>query len=164
MFFLSGVARYLFLPLAEAVVFAMLASYILSRTLVPTLLMWFYQHLQYHGHGADPSAVKPWVRPFVLLGGGFEHGFHRLRERYGDLLRVLLTHRLAFGAAFLSFCAASFLLVPWLGQDFFPAVDAGAMRLHVRASTGTRIEETALLIDRVESAIRREIPQKTSRV
>jgi multidrug efflux pump subunit AcrB len=158
MFFLSGVARYLFLPLAEAVVFAMLASYALTRTLVPTLLMWFYQHLQYHGHGADPATVKPWVRPFAILGNAFEQRFDHFREHYRSLLGWVLARRLAFGATFLGFCAASLLLIPVLGQDFFPSVDAGIFRLHVRAHTGTRIEETAVLIDRVEDALRREIP------
>jgi multidrug efflux pump subunit AcrB len=160
MFFLTGVARYLFVPLAEAVVFAMLASYVLSRTLVPTLVMWFYRHVEYHGHAADPASVQSWARPFVQLGNRFEQGFDRFRERYRDLLGWILAHRLAFGVGFLAFCVASFLLVPFLGQDFFPAVDAGVLRLHVRASTGTRIEESAGLIDRIESAIRREIPPK----
>ena len=160
MFFLAGVARYLFVPLAEAVVFAMLASYVLSRTLVPTLVMWFYRHVEYHGHAADPASVQSWARPFVQLGNRFEQGFDRFRERYRDLLGWILAHRLAFGVGFLAFCVASFLLVPFLGQDFFPAVDAGVLRLHVRASTGTRIEESAGLIDRIESAIRREIPPR----
>ena len=160
MFFLTGVARYLFVPLAEAVVFAMLASYVLSRTLVPTLVMWFYRHVEYHGHAADPASVQLWARPFVQLGNRFEQGFDRFRERYRDLLGWILAHRLAFGVGFLAFCVASFLLVPFLGQDFFPAVDAGVLRLHVRASTGTRIEESAGLIDRIESAIRREIPPR----
>ena len=160
MFFLTGVARYLFVPLAEAVVFAMLASYVLSRTLVPTLVMWFYRHVEYHGHAADPASVQSWARPFVQLGNRFEQRFDRFRERYRDLLGWILAHRLAFGVGFLAFCVASFLLVPFLGQDFFPAVDAGVLRLHVRASTGTRIEESAGLIDRIESAIRREIPPK----
>ena len=160
MFFLTGVARYLFVPLAEAVVFAMLASYVLSRTLVPTLVMWFYQHVEYHGYAADPASVQSWARPFVQLGNRFEQGFDRFRERYRDLLGWILAHRLAFGVGFLAFCVASFLLVPFLGQDFFPAVDAGVLRLHVRASTGTRIEESAGLIDRIESAIRREIPPR----
>jgi multidrug efflux pump subunit AcrB len=160
MFFLTGVARYLFVPLAEAVVFAMLASYVLSRTLVPTLVMWFYRHVEYHGHAADPASVQSWPRPFVQLGNRFEQGFDRFRERYRDLLGWILAHRLAFGVGFLAFCVASFLLVPFLGQDFFPAVDAGVLRLHVRASTGTRIEESAGLIDRIESAIRREIPPR----
>jgi multidrug efflux pump subunit AcrB len=160
MFFLSGVARYLFLPLAEAVVFAMLASYALTRTLVPTLLQWFYQNLQYHGHGADPATVKPWARPFSALANGFEQSFDRFRERYRRLLGWVLARRLAFGGTFLAFCAASLLLAPILGQDFFPSVDAGIFRLHVRAHTGTRIEETAVLIDHVEAAIRREIPAR----
>jgi multidrug efflux pump subunit AcrB len=89
---------------------------------------------------------------------GFELGFDRFRKSYQNLLGWILAHRLAFGAAFLAFCAASFLLVPFLGQDFFPSVDAGLFRLHVRAHTGTRVEETAALVDRVETAIRREIP------
>src|SRR5208282_172962 len=137
MFFLAGVARYLFLPFAEAVVFAMLASYALTRTLVPTLVMWFYRHTQYHGHAADPATVKSWVRPFVQLANRFEQGFDRFRQRYRDLLGLALSHRLAFGTVFLGFCLASFLLVQFLGQDFFPSVDAGIFRLHVRAHTGT---------------------------
>jgi len=160
MFFLAGVARYLFVPLAEAVVFAMLASYTLSRTLVPTLVMWFYRHVQYHGHAADPASAQSWARPFVRLANRFEQGFDRFRQRYRDLLGWILAHRLACGAGFLAFCVASFLLIPFLGQDFFPAVDAGVLRLHVRASTGTRIEESAELIDRIEGAIRREIPPR----
>jgi multidrug efflux pump subunit AcrB len=127
---------------------------------VPTLLMWFYQHLQYHGHGADPAAVKPWLRPFVVLGNGFEQGFDRFRERYRSLLAWVLARRLVFGGVFLAFCAASLLLIPVLGEDFFPSVDAGIFRLHVRAHTGTRIEETAVLIDNVEAAIRRQIPAR----
>ena len=160
MFFLAGVARYLFVPLAEAVVFAMLASYALSRTLVPTLVMWFYRHVQYHGHAADPASVRSWARPFVLVANHFEQGFDRFRQRYRELLGGILAHRLVFGVGFLAFCVASFLLVPFLGQDFFPAVDAGVLRLHVRAGTGTRIEESAGLVDRIESAIRREIPHR----
>jgi multidrug efflux pump subunit AcrB len=160
MFFLGGVARYLFVPLAEAVVFAMLASYALTRTVVPTMVMWFYRHIQYQGHAADPSAVKRWLRPFVKLANGFEKAFDRLKESYGNLLRSILSHRAAFSVAFLSFCIASWLLVPFLGQNFFPTVDAGTLRLHVRAPTGTRIEQTAKLVDEVEAAIRREIPAK----
>jgi multidrug efflux pump subunit AcrB len=160
MFFLTGVARYLFLPLAEAVVFAMLASYALSRTLVPTLVRWFYRHHAYHGLTPDPGSVKPWVRPFVKLGGGFERWFDRLRERYGKLLATVLAHRGAFVAVFLVFCIGSLLLAPLLGRDFFPNVDAGSFRLHVRARTGTRIEESAVLVDRIEAAIRRHIPAR----
>lgn len=158
MFFLSGVARYLFVPLAEAVVFAMLASYMLSRTLVPTLVMWFYRHVQYHGPAVNPASVKPWVRPLVRLTDRFEHRFDRLRQHYRDLLNRALAHRVAFAGAFLVFCGASLLLIPVLGQDFFPSVDAGMFELHVRAPTGTRIEQMAEDVDHVENAIRQRIP------
>ena len=158
MFFLTGVARYLFVPLAEAVVFAMLASYALSRTLVPTMVMWFYRHHAYHGHLADPNKVAPWLRPFARLQDRFEKAFDRFRENYRTLLGVIFEHRIAFTAGFLAFCIGSCLLVPTLGQDFFPSVDAGTFRLHVRVRSGTRIEETAKAIDEIEAAIRREIP------
>ncbi len=158
MFFLSGVARYLFVPLAEAVVFAMLASYALSRTLIPTLVMWFYRNIRYQGHGADPKTVSPWLRPFARLQWSFEAWFTRFREGYRRLLGGVLAHRFAFVILFLTFCAGSWLLLPQLGQDFFPAVDAGQFRLHVRAQSGTRIEETTRLVDQVENAIRNTIP------
>ena len=158
MFFLTGAARYLFVPLAEAVVFAMLASYVLSRTLVPTLVMWFYRHHAYHGHLAETDAVAAWQRPFVAVQVRFERGFARLREGYRRWLGAVLRHRLGFTAAFLAFCAGTALLVAFLGQDFFPAVDAGQFRLHLRARSGTRIEETAKLADQVEAVIRREVP------
>ncbi|HKB90110.1 MAG TPA: efflux RND transporter permease subunit [Opitutaceae bacterium] len=164
MFFLSGVAGYLFAPLAEAVVFAVLASYALSRTLVPTLVMWFERSV-HHGGKASPSTVaaqpsnfSKLTRPLVRFQQGFERAFDRFRERYRDLLGTILDHRIAFGAVFLVFCVGSLCLIPFLGQDFFPSVDAGIFRLHVRAHTGTRIEETAVLVDHVENAIRREIP------
>jgi multidrug efflux pump subunit AcrB len=166
MFFLTGVARYLFAPLAEAVVFAVLASYALSRTLVPTLVMWFERNV-HHAGGETPASSKPdpeqetsfrWLRPLVRFQQGFERAFDGFRQRYHDLLGAALAHRLAFGAAFLACCLASLFLVPFLGQDFFPSVDAGIFRLHVRAHTGTRIEETAVLVDHVENAIRNEIP------
>jgi multidrug efflux pump subunit AcrB len=163
MFFLAGVAGFLFAPLAKAVVFAVVASYALSRTLVPTLVLWFEPSGRHAGggpaaHGPSiPSAVLKWM---VRFQEGFERAFGRFRQRYRDLLRFVLAHRTAFAAAFLSFCVTSMLLVPFLGQDFFPSVDAGALRLHVRARTGTRIEEAAVLVDRVESDIRREIPAK----
>jgi len=159
MFFLSGVAGFLFAPLAKAVVFAVLASYVLSRTLVPTLVMWFERGAQHQSGNTPPTVGRSnWLQPLVHFQQGFEHGFDRFRKGYQNLLGWVLAHRLAFGAAFLAFCAASFLLVPFLGQDFFPSVDAGLFRLHVRAHTGTRVEETAVLVDRVEDAIRREIP------
>jgi len=159
MFFLTGVARYLFLPLAEAVVFAVFASYLLSRTLVPTLVMWFEGHRQ-HGHTTDGKPVAGWARPFVALQQAFENGFIHFRDLYRDVLATLLVHRRAFVLVFLAFCAASLCLIPFLGRDFFPSVDAGALRLHVRAQTGTRIEETAKLVDEVEKAIRQVIPPR----
>jgi multidrug efflux pump subunit AcrB len=116
--------------------------------------------VKYEGHAADPGSVKPWVRPFVKLANRFEQAFDHLRESYGNLLRTILSHRTAFSVGLLSFCVASWLLVPFLGQNFFPTVDAGTFRLHVRAPTGTRIEQTAKLVDEVEAAIRREIPAK----
>src|SRR5882724_7284852 len=153
MFFLAGVARYLFVPLAEAVVFAMLASYALSRTLVPTMVMFFYRHVEYHGHGIDPNKVAPWLRPFARLQERFEKGFDKLRENYRALLGVVFEHRIPFAVIFLAFCLGSCLLVPLLGQDFFPSVDAGTFRLHVRVRSGTRIEETAKDIDEIEADI-----------
>jgi len=161
MFSLTGVAGFLFAPLAEAVVFAVLASYALSRTLVPTLVMWLERGRHHSGVAAHSVTRHPlWVRSFVQCQAAFDRGFGRFRDRYRDLLGRVLAHRLAFGVAFLGFCAASFLLVPLLGQDFFPSVDAGIFRLHVRAHTGTRIEESASLVDRVETAIRRQIPAR----
>jgi multidrug efflux pump subunit AcrB len=158
MFFLTGVARYLFVPMAEAVVFAMLASYALSRTLIPTMVMWFYRNIEYRGHAADTRAVSPWLRPFVALQIRFERGFIRFREGYRNLLGAVLLHRVLFVILFLVFCAGTWMLIPQLGQNFFPSVDAGQFRLHVRASSGTRIEETLRLVDRVEAVIREEIP------
>ena len=158
MFFLTGVARYLFVPLAEAVVFAMLASYVLSRTLIPTLVMWFYRDIEYRGHAPDPGSVARWIRPFVALQIRIEGGFIRFREGYRTLLGTVLAHRSLFVILFLAFCAGTWLLIPQLGQNFFPSVDAGQFRLHVRAPGGTRIEETTRLVDRVEAAIREEIP------
>jgi len=161
MFFLAGVARYLFVPLAEAVIFAMLASYVLSRTLIPTLVMWFYRHIENHGHPADnPVTVSPWLRPLVALQHGFERGFARFQEGYRKLLGMVMAHRVPFVILFLVFCVVTWLLVPQLGQDFFPSVDAGQFRLHMRAPGGTRIEETTRLVDRVEAVIREEVPAR----
>jgi multidrug efflux pump subunit AcrB len=165
MFLLSGVARFLFVPLAEAVMFAVAASYVLSRTLVPTLIMWFERN--HHkageaeaksGDGHDAKKVALWARPFVALQQFFERGFDRLRKGYHDLLGKILTHRRVFAVTFLALCAGSWILVPFLGEDFFPAVDAGSFQLHVRAVAGTRVEETAKLVDQVEAAIGQRIP------
>jgi multidrug efflux pump subunit AcrB len=158
MFFLTGVAHYLFVPLAEAVVFAMLASYVLSRTLVPTLVMWFYRNVEHSSGHEEPAATALWLRPFAAIQTRFERGFDRFRDGYRILLGAVLHHRTPFAAIFLVFCIGSMLLVPQLGQDFFPSVDAGQFRLHLRARSGTRIEETAKLVDEVEAAIRQEIP------
>jgi multidrug efflux pump subunit AcrB len=159
MFSLAGVARYLFVPLAEAVVFAVLSSYAISRTLVPTMIMFFERRHKKSAAG-EQRHVAPWVRPLVAVQQGFEKTFDRFRKAYGNLLGTILDHRGAFAVGFLSFCAASWILVPFLGQNFFPAVDAGVFRLHVRAPTATRIEQTAKLVDEVETSIRRQIPAK----
>jgi CzcA family heavy metal efflux pump len=153
MFFLTGTARYLFVPLAEAVVFAMLASYLLSRTVVPTLVMYFLRH---HVHETGTEA-KGW---FGRFHARFEAGFERLRGAYRSWLNACLHHRKLFAICFLTFCLASCFMTPFLGEDFFPKVDAGQMRLHVRAMTGTRVEETAVICDHVEELIRRTIPPK----
>ncbi|MBN3812030.1 efflux RND transporter permease subunit [Paraburkholderia sp. Ac-20347] len=154
MFFLTGVARFLFVPLAEAVVFAMIASYILSRTLVPTLAM-----LLFAGH--DPTAhAQPGARVsgFTRVHLRFNHYFERVRANYIALLSLLLARRRLFGSTFLAFCVLSLGLVFFLGRDFFPSVDAGNIRLHMRAPTGYRIEETARLADEVEKTIRTVVP------
>jgi multidrug efflux pump subunit AcrB len=158
MFFLTGVARYLFVPLAEAVVFAMLASYVLSRTLIPTLVMFFYRHVRWAEAHDRPPPAAGWSRPFLLVQRRFEAGFARFREGYRGLLAGCLAHRGAFTTGFVILCALSALLATQLGEDFFPNVDAGQFRLHLRASSGTRIEETARLVDRVENVIRDEVP------
>ena len=154
MFFLGGVAHYLFVPLAEAVVFAMLASYILSRTLVPTLAMYLLKAK----HVAARSR-----NPLVLFQRGFERVFERLREAYRALLAYLLSIRKLFVPVFLLACCQPFLLIPFLGQDFFPNTDSGQFILHVRAKSGTRIEEMARLCDLVENSIRRAIPRRGDR-
>jgi multidrug efflux pump subunit AcrB len=153
MFFLSGVARFLFVPLAEAVVFAMAASYLLSRTLVPTLVMLMMGGV--HAAAAD-TAQRPSLLQRVYRG--FDRQFERVRRAYMLILSALLSRRRGFLFMFLGFCLLSTLLYPVLGRDFFPTVDAGQIRLHMRAPTGTRIEETALLADKVEAVIREIVP------
>jgi len=150
MFFLSGVSRYLFVPLAEAVVFAMLASYILSRTLVPTMAMYL---LRKHEHHQKASR-----NPLTLFQRGFERGFERLRSAYQDVLTRLVGMRKLFVPVFLLFCLCAFALVPFLGQNFFPSSDNGSFLLHMRAPDGMRIEETAKLADEVETRIRKVVP------
>jgi multidrug efflux pump subunit AcrB len=153
MFLLSGVARYLFLPLAEAVVFAMLASYLLSRTIVPTMAKYLLRGQKIGGHASTSRNV------FVRMQQKFENGFENFRERYHRLLERCLHHRRAFLIAFFAACLGSLaIIVPWLGQDFFPSVDAGSFKLHLRGPTGMRIEDTAFLCDLVENSIRKQIP------
>jgi multidrug efflux pump subunit AcrB len=155
MFFLTGVARYLFVPLAEAISFAMLASYLLSRTIVPTMAKYLLK-----GHSHHDAMGRAGTRnPFVRLQTAFETGFEKVRLKYRSLLEVCISHSRVFAICFIAACIASFGLFPWLGQDFFPAVDSGQFRLHVRARTGTRIEETAKLCDFIENSIRDVIPQ-----
>ena len=150
MFLLTGVSRFLFVPLAEAVVFAMLASYVLSRTLVPTLAKyWLHKHVE---HEAAPDGV------FARFQHGFEHRFAAIRDSYRDMLAAGLHHGLTFIVAFMVIGSTTFVLLPWLGRDFFPSVDAGQVRLHLRARSGTRLEQTAILVDEVEAQIRKIIP------
>ncbi|MBD8871608.1 efflux RND transporter permease subunit [Rhodanobacter sp. DHB23] len=174
MFMLDGIAGFLFRPMALAVIFAMASSFVLSRTLVPTLAMYLLK--SYHTeHGIGDHPEDPYinhhegdqhrqrghgalVRRLVTFQQKFEHGFTRVRDLYYALLATALKLRWVFVGGFLAFVLASFALVPFLGRDFFPAVDAGAIALHVRAPMGTRIEETAAEFDHIEAAIRKVIP------
>jgi multidrug efflux pump subunit AcrB len=163
MFMLKGVAGFLFVPMAEAVVFAMIASFILSRTLVPTLAMYLlkphdterlgYEHAAEHGHAGQPSR-----NPLVRFQRGFETRFNTLREGYRNLLVVALKSGRVFIIGFMVVVIASFGLTPFLGSNFFPTVDAGQITLHVRAPVGTRLDEASLLFGRVETAIRKVVP------
>jgi multidrug efflux pump subunit AcrB len=153
MFLLSGVARYLFVPLAESVVFAMLASYFLSRTIVPTMAKYLLRSEKQHA-GNAPSR-----NPLVRFQKRFEEAFEKFHLSYRGLLEACLHHRSAFLIAFFAICIGSLIvLIPWLGRDFFPSVDSGTFKLHMRAPTGMRIEETANLCDQVEQSIRGKIP------
>jgi multidrug efflux pump subunit AcrB len=152
MFLLSGVARYLFVPLAEAVVFAMLTSYVLSRTLVPTLSKyWLRTAAVEHEAARNPNFLQRFQR-------GFERHFENVRESYQGFLSTVLEHRSAFIAVFLGFAAVSMLIYPFLGKNFFPEVDAGQIKLHIRGQTGLRVEDTAGLVDHIEAAMREVIP------
>ncbi len=153
MFLLSGVARFLFVPMAEAVVFAMAASYLLSRTLVPTLVMLLMRGQPAHG---APSVGKPSL--LQRMNRGFDARFEQVRRAYTLALSVLLSHRRNFALAFTAFCVLSCGLFFVLGRDFFPSVDSGQVRLHMRTPTGTRIEETARVADQVEAVIRQIVP------
>ncbi len=152
LFALQGVSHYLFPPLAEAIIFAMLASYILSRTLVPTMGMYL---LKAPNHDASPSR-----NPLARMQKAFDRGFERVRNTYLALLRTLIRRRFIFIPAFLLVCVFAAALLPWLGRDFFPGTDSGQFMLHFRAKTGTRIEDTAMLADQIENTIRRQIPRQ----
>ncbi|WP_321964448.1 efflux RND transporter permease subunit [Paraburkholderia sp. J7] len=153
MFLLSGVARYLFVPLAEAVVFAMCASYFFSRTLIPTLAMYL---LRARTPGGAPS--RGIAGALTRFQAGFERRFEAVRNRYRVLLQAAIAQRRRFVVLWVALCLGSLVLVPFTGRDFFPAVDTGEIRLHLRAPTGTRIEETARITDEVEAKIRSVIP------
>jgi len=155
MFFLTGIPKYLFVPLAEAVIFAMLASYALSRTLVPTMARYL---LSEQTEEERRERTERSHNPFVRMQAQFETGFERFRERYHRLLEAAIHHRRAFVTCFFAACGLSFALLPLVGEDFFPSVDSGAFVMHLRAPTGTRIEDVAALCDRVENEIRKEIP------
>jgi CzcA family heavy metal efflux pump len=150
MFFLGGIAGYLFVPMAEAVIFAMIASFILSRTLVPTMAMYL---LKPHVHGAPVSQ-----NPLARFQRGFERQFDKVKEKYRQLLAAALSNRKAFIGAFMTVVLLSLGLAPFLGRNFFPNVDSGAISLHVRAPVGTRVEQTAALFDHVEQTVRQVIP------
>ena len=155
MFFLSGVSRYLFVPLAEAVVFALFASYFFSRTIIPTLVMFLLPKEVAQKSEAEGGKKPGW---FARLHAKFELAFESVQNRYAGLLAQCLEQRRMFVSLFLSFCLGSLTLIPWLGEDFFPAVDAGQFRLHLRAKTGTRLEDTARIVDAVDRYIRTRIP------
>jgi CzcA family heavy metal efflux pump len=148
MFFLEGVARFLFVPMAEAVMFAMVSSFVLSRTLVPTMAKYL---LKPHQHDAHETPSR---NPFVILQRGFEHAFERFRAGYHILLEGALAHRVVVLVFAFGFIAASFALAPYLGRNFFPAVDSGQILMHVRLAIGTRVEESAREFAQIQDAIR----------
>jgi multidrug efflux pump subunit AcrB len=155
-FLVSGVGGFLFSPLAMSVVFSMIASYILSRTLVPTMFLYLMaSEKRDHGDGDGAPARRSLLRRF---SDGFESGFHRLTDAYGAMLDWMLEHRVGAIAGFLAFAIVSLFLYPFVGSDFFPTVDAGQLRLHVRCPPGTRIEQTEVYFQRVEDYIRQVIP------
>jgi multidrug efflux pump subunit AcrB len=165
MFFLQGVAGFLFVPMAEAVMFAMIASFILSRTLVPTMAMYLLKphasagpHAE--GTAGEPPAPLPSRNPFARFYHGFTDRFDRLREGYRNLLALALAHRRVFVIGFLGAVVVSFAFVPFLGENFFPSVDSGQITLHVRPPVGTRIEDSSALFGRIERQIRQTIPPR----
>lgn len=154
MFFLSGIARYLFVPLAEAVIFAMIASYIISRTLVPTLVMFMMKNHQ----KPKPAVKNPLVIACINLHHNFNDRFEKFRHHFSQFLAVLLHKRKQFIAVFFGFCLLSLGIYPMLGQDLFPVVDSGQLRLHIRAPSGTRLEQMPQLVDEIHKEIRATVP------
>ncbi|WP_179671066.1 efflux RND transporter permease subunit [Duganella sp. 1224] len=164
MFFLEGVSRFLFVPMAEAVIFAMICSFILSRTLVPTMANYLLKphdtgEGHAHGHGGA-AALPPSRNPLVNFQRAFEARFERLRAGYYGILESAVANRKKFIIGFMVVVLASFSMVPFLGSNFFPSVDAGQVLIHVRVPVGTRIEETAARFAKIEQAIRRVIPSR----
>jgi len=157
MFFLQGVARFLFVPMAEAVMFAMIWSFLLSRTLVPTMAKYLLRPHVDHPEGEGPAPSR---NPLVRFQRGFEARFERVRAGYRDLLSLAMARRPVFAIGFLGFVAVSFLLVPYLGRNFFPSVDSGSILMHVRTQVGTRVEESANQFADVQKAIRKIIPPR----
>jgi len=158
MFFLQGIARYLFVPMAEAVIFAMVSSFILSRTLVPTMANYLLRRHASHTDADGEDRVRPSRNPLARLQRGFEQWFERVRAQYRGVLQLALGHRRGFVTGFLAFVLVSFLLVPMLGRNFFPAVDSGQILMHARLQVGTRVEDSANVFGRIESVIRQVIP------
>ena len=159
MFFLNGVPRFLFVPLAEAVMSAMVWSFILSRTLVPTMAKYMLKKHVFHtdAHGAETAPPRS-RNPLVRFQRGFETGFERFRLAYRELLTMALHHRTVFVTCFLAFVVGTFALAPYLGRDFFPAVDGGRILMHVRTHIGTRVEETARQFAEIEKVVRQIVP------
>ena len=155
MFFLTGVSRFLFVPMALSVIFAMIWSFILSRTLVPTMAKYLLHKHTHHEEGAERPPTR---NPLVAFQRGFEARFEKFRAGYYSLLQMALGHRKVFVTSFLAFIGLSFLLVPFLGRNFFPAVDTGQILIHVRTQIGTRVEETANKLADIQKVIRQVIP------
>jgi multidrug efflux pump subunit AcrB len=158
MFFLQGIARFLFVPMAEAVIFAMISSFILSRTLVPTMAKYLLRRLATRANSGAELPTRAARNPLVRLQSGFEQHFERIRGQYHALLELALSHRRAFVVGFVGVVLASFALVPMLGRNFFPAVDSGQILMHVRLQVGTRVEDSASVFAKIESVIREVIP------
>jgi multidrug efflux pump subunit AcrB len=158
MFFLQGVAKFLFVPMAEAVMSAMVCSFILSRTLVPTMAKYLLRRHAPHDPQSPHADVPPSRNPLVRFQRGFEAGFERVRLGHRELLSLALRHRTVFVTGFLAFVVGSFALAPYLGRDFFPSVDAGQILMHVRTRVGTRVEESANQFAEIQKAIRQVIP------